>query len=333
MQCAQFKVSLRLHNASFAAASWLTSVPSDYAAYLDFYGLSAALGQVQARFGWLEVAEQRLWVQAFRPDPALSLNTNKGTLLHLHGLYDHGASYPKFQAWALEQGWHYLTLDLLGHGLSSGARASVQDFKEYQLGVQALVAQLEELKMPRPWVLSGFSTGGAVALDFCLHSLKDQPANAQVDALLLIAPLVRPVGWRPHLVQILRLVRLFVRRLPRRFAANSNCQAYLDFVCRQDCLQGQSLSLDWILALAGWLQRLDKAASAPCPALVLQGDKDATLNWQYNLAALQQLLPQAQQVIITAAGHQLLNEAQEQQQQVLACLTSWLDSRVKPKQD
>jgi len=318
MLCADFKVRLRLWPGNFTEAQWMDDLPEDYAAYLNFYQLAHKKepnGMNKARAGWLAVNKEYLWTQAFWP--GLTSGQVQGTLVHLHGYYDHGASYPSLQRWALKKRLCYVTADLPGHGLSSGDRASINSFADYQQFLSSLVAVLKTEHFPRPWLISGFSTGGAIALEYQLTS----PC---FDYLLLLAPLVRPVAWQEKLVKWLWLPRLVIKKLPRKFTSNSNDAAFLNFVRQQDCLQSRELPLAWITALGQWIELIENKKPGEINALILQGDADFTVDWQYNLNVLHRLLPQAETHIIKGGAHQLLNEAPIQRSKVFNCLDNWL---------
>ena len=318
MLCADFKVRLRLWPSSFMDAQWMDELPEDYAAYLKFYQLAHKKdlsGMVKARAGWIMLNKERVWAQAFQPK--LNAGQAQGTLVHLHGYYDHGASYPSLQRWALKNNLHYLTADLPGHGLSSGKRASIASFDDYQRLLSSLVEVLETEDFPRPWLLSGFSTGAAIALE---HQLTARC----FDYTLLLAPLIRPVGWQKTLVKWLWLPQVLIKKVPRKFTVNSNDAQFLKFAKQQDCLQSRWLPLAWIRALGRWVTWIESRQPSTLEALIVQGDLDGTVDWQYNLPLLARLLPQATTQLIEGGGHQLLNDGPPQQAQVFEYLDQWL---------
>lgn len=304
-----FPVLLRLENQPFDLSVWQPAAQGIYRDYLDFYSLDTS---APVCHGWLHQQQQRCWVQAFRPAGAPA-----GSWVHLHGYYDHGASYPRFQRWVLAQGFQYIALDLPGHGLSSGARASIGSFDEYHQWLRQLVAELQRHQAPRPWILSGFSTGGAIALDNLLH----QP---DFDHYLLLAPLIQPLGWSVAR-RWLWLLRRVKRSLPRKFRENTHDQAFIRFVHEQDPLQSHHLPLRWVQALAEWIARIETATPSSHPALVLQGEADTTVDWRYNLQRLAELLPQSSIQRLPDARHQLLNEAEPYWHELTTYLTRWLD--------
>ncbi|WP_114418009.1 alpha/beta hydrolase [Marinospirillum perlucidum] len=317
MQPPVFHVQLRLWPDSFANRQWQKELPADLLEYLHFYKMATPEAPTvkEAKAGWVEVEGLRCWLQAYRPQTETS---QAGTLLHLHGYYDHGALYPSLQQWALQKGLHYLAVDLPGHGLSSGARASIRNFNLYQQLLAALLEELEQGDFPRPWLVTGFSTGGAIALEQLL-------TRPRFDAVALLAPLIHPLGW-VGIRRWLPWVSLLFKELPRKYRANCHNEEFLQLVKEKDPMQSQRLSLTWVKALARWIPRIEK--SPPCGevVMIIQGEGDTTVDWSYNLSVLNRLLPEAQVVLLPDTGHQLLNEEEKRRQAVFKHLDLWLEN-------
>ncbi len=136
--------------------------------------------------GRFEVGGYELVSQVWWPEKAVA------TLFVFHGYYDHMGLYRHLIEWALEQKFAVIACDLPGHGLSSGERASIEDFAEYQATLQGLLAEAGTLGLPQPWHLCGQSTGGAIVVDHVLNQGAQSPAQGQV---ILLSPLVRPRAW------------------------------------------------------------------------------------------------------------------------------------------
>ncbi|MFU8802269.1 MAG: alpha/beta fold hydrolase, partial [Bradymonadaceae bacterium] len=93
----------------------------------------------------LDVQGLRLAARAFGPDDGQPI-------LALHGWLDNAATFDKLIP-LLGDGLRIVSLDLPGHGLSSGARASIDDFDDYGGCLRALQRHLEEAGLaPRPWI-------------------------------------------------------------------------------------------------------------------------------------------------------------------------------------
>src|SRR3989338_7138761 len=225
--------SLRAHLRPLAAAA--IALPQ-VQAYRTHYGLDLAARHphVQSRLGCFEAGGYQLVAQVWWPEQP------KATLLLMHGYYDHMGLYRHVVDWALGMGFAVLACDLPGHGLSSGARADIGEVAEYQLVLQALLAEGAAVQLPAPWHLCGQSTGGAILLDYRLHG----DAPSQLGETILLAPLVRPRAWGWSQFSY-RMLKPFVSAIPRRFNANSNDLEFLQFV-QQDPLQPLSLPTTWV---------------------------------------------------------------------------------------
>lgn len=143
---------LRQHLRPLAAAEADAAVLA-YQAYYDL-DLRSRHPRLQARLGSMAVDGRRLAVQAWLLPEA------RGSLLLMHGYYDHMGLYRHVVDWALGMGFSVLACDLPGHGLSEGERASIRDFAEYQAVFKGLLGQAAELDLAAPWHLCGQSTGG-----------------------------------------------------------------------------------------------------------------------------------------------------------------------------
>jgi pimeloyl-ACP methyl ester carboxylesterase len=117
-----------------------------------------------------------------------------------------------------------ISCDLPGHGLSSGERASIDDFAVYQQALEALFEQARQLELP-PWHLCGQSTGRCDRGRSPAAPRRAQPADGEV---ILLAPLVRPRAWGWSKLSY-RVLRHFVNGIERRFSENTNDPAFLPF--------------------------------------------------------------------------------------------------------
>lgn len=266
--------------------------------YLQHYQLdmSAVCPGVWQRMGVFEASGYRIVAQSFVPPRP------RATLVILHGYYDHLGLYGHLISWALTQHFAVIGCDLPGHGLSSGSRASIGAFSEYQQVLAGLLQEAAKLALPTPWHLCGQSTGAAIVLEHLLS----QP-HSMLGTSILLAPLVRPRAWgRSRLAY--QLLKPWVRQMPRRFSDNSTDSAFVHFIRHQDPLQPQVLPTAWVGALAGWIKQIEAARPASKPALIIQGEADQTVAWQYNLKVLEQKLPAARTLLLPQARHHLVNE-------------------------
>lgn len=193
--------------------------------YLGHYGLAPLLAErVGLYVGYLQAGDFRLWTQVWSPEAPI------GTAFVVHGYFDHLGLYRHLLECLLDRGWRVVLWDLPGHGLSSGRRASIDDFEDYGRCLHHLQQHLaDEGLAPRPWLGVGQSTGAAILATDALTRGDD----GHWSGLALLAPLVRPWGWNQS-SWLHRLVGPFVESIPRKFRANSTDAAFADFLREGD---------------------------------------------------------------------------------------------------
>jgi alpha-beta hydrolase superfamily lysophospholipase len=266
-------------------------------AYRRFYGFTDELA-VASRLGVVSAAGYQIALQTWWPEQP------RATLVLLHGYYDHVGLYRHVIEWALGMGFAVLGFDLPGHGLSSGARASIGDFAEYQRVLQAVLLEAAALQLPQPWHLCGQSTGGAILIDYLLNGAP----GAEIGETILLAPLVRPRAWGWSQLSY-RVMRNFVSEIPRRFSVNSSDAAFIDFIHHHDPLQPRNLPTAWVGALSQWVPRIEAAPRSARSPLIIQGEADMTVAWKHNLQVLQDKFAAPQILRLPEARHHLANEA------------------------
>ncbi len=284
----------------------------DATAYFDYYGLDFSPGfpGLHHRLGYVQSGDHRLALQTWEQPGAA------GTIYLVHGYFDHVGLYSHLVRFGLERGCNVVAFDLPGHGLSTGPRAEIADFTEYREAIADVLAATAALPGPRQVIAQ--STGGAAVMDFLQSG-----ATGAFDAVVLLAPLVWPHGWRRVRLAYLLLHR-FIDAVPRRFAENSQDPQFLEFL-RTDPLQHDQIPACWLGALERWLQAF--LARPPCdkPMLVLQGDNDGTVDWRRNLPVLRERFPRARIDILPTGRHHLVNESTEVREDMLARIATYLD--------
>ena len=93
-----------------------------------------------------------------------------------------------------------------------------------------------------------------------------------------------------------------------------------------DPLQTRYLSVAWVGAMKAWSQQVKQFRTLDTQLLIVQGTADRTVDWQYNLAELKRLLPNAQVELIPDARHQLINETPEYRQPVFDLVKHYLST-------
>jgi alpha-beta hydrolase superfamily lysophospholipase len=285
-------------------------------AYQHFYGLDFAGRNVRSGLGRFAVDGYDVVSQFWWPEGA------KATLFLFHGFYDHTGLYRHVIEWALDQNFAVIACDLPGHGLSSGERASIKDFTEYQDTLQGLFAEAQSLDLPQPWHLCGQSTGGAIVIDHVLNQGASSPAQGQV---ILLSPLVRPRAWGWSQLSYY-LLKPFVKAIARRFSENSNDPDFLPFL-QADPLQPLRLPTAWVGALARWIKHIEAAPYSMRRPLIVQGQADMTVDWEHNLEVLRGKFDRPQVLMLPEARHHLANETLALRREYFGFLTKRIKGR------
>lgn len=295
-----------------------TSAP-EVQTYLDFYDInfSRQMSGVSHGFGVIEAGGFRIATQYWMPIKP------KGTLLVVHGYYDHVGIFGNAIEFGLQQGLAVLAFDLPGHGLSSGERVAIDSFDQYA-DVLDVVFNAAKTLLPSPYFALGQSTGGSVLLNY-LWRYERERVVPRLERIALCAPLILPRGWGSGRI-LYALVHRFIKRLARGQSHSSHDPAFTHFVDEQDCLQSRTLSVQWVGAMKAWDAQFREFAPLPHNVLVIQGDEDMTVAWRYNLAQIQRALPNAQIAMIPGAGHQLVNETGVLRAQVFSAIAFYFSN-------
>ncbi len=283
-------------------------------AYFSYYNLHTT--QHDHYFGTFKSGDYILATHIFRP------RLTRGTVVLMHGFLDHVGTVSSTIQHLLQQGFAVAAYDQPGHGLSSGPRASINDFADYASIFDDFLS-LVETHMPPPYHSVAHSTGAAIVAD---HLLTHK--DAKLEQVILVAPLVRSAFW--HLSTFFTPVAdAFTDDVPRVFQDNSSDQEFLAFV-RQDPLQPRRTSLAWFNALVDWNERIQHYPPNPRPLVIIQGNSDSIVDWEYNLEFLVSKFPNAQVYIIDDGQHQLLNEGPDLRPKVLGIIDETLAVPLEP---
>lgn len=289
------------------------ALPEIAKAYLRYYEMDFKLAPAcDYNMGFIPHGNEAIFSHCWRPPNA------RATVFILHGLYDHSGLYRHVIEYLVSKNYAVVAFDLPGHGLSSGEPTKVDDFNDY---IQAL-ADLKHFirgKLPKPYYVIAQSTGGAIVLD-ALHS-----KQLEFDKVVLLAPLIRPKGWEQVRIKY-TLGKPWIKQVARRYMVNSNDEAFVDFLQHHDPLQSDVLDVRWVGAMIAWVQRYLSYGYLPQSLLVLQGDDDETVDWEYNLEEIKKRCPRLQLHMLPGAKHHLAHESTEYREEALNTILEYFQS-------
>ena len=291
--------------------------------YVHYYNIDFAnrYGGLKHHIGSFSAAGYELTAQVFYQDDA------KGTAILMHGYYDHVGIYGSLIEFCLQQGWNVFAFDLPGHGLSTGDRAAISDFDEYDQVFSAALEQTKALQKhtaseSSPLHVFGQSTGGAIIINYLL-TRQIQQQNSPFSSINLLAPLVRPCSWTSARI-LHTLLSPFMKQIKRNFAMNSNDIEFLRFIAEKDPLQPLALSVLWVGALKKWVRMIEECEPSDLEINIVQGDQDSTVEWRHNMPLLLEKFPQRKLLMVEGGRHHVVNEEVSKRQQIY----QWLKQAI-----
>lgn len=272
------------------------------ASYLDYYGIDFREDSFH-RIGRVILPPYTIAVNYWLPDKSPTIPDN-GMVMLLHGYFDHTGLFGPLIRYLLGRGYGVICFDLPGHGLSSGERASITSFDQY---VNVFEGLLEKVRVGFSGRISaiGQSTGGAILLKH-LALANEQEKPLVLDKVTLLAPLVEPAMWWFN-KWVYKMAHTRLKGVRRKFRKNSKDQAFLDFI-KKDPLQAKLMPMPWLGAMKRWVNECRTMKPSPYPVTILQGKKDTTLAWRFNIRLLRKKFPKANIVLLDNVQHHMANE-------------------------
>lgn len=269
----------------------------DMKAYYNYYGFDHT--GIDHHFGKVQLDQTSINVQIFKP------KSSRATIFLLHGYLSHTGHLRHVIHYLNKERYTVITYDLQGHGLSNGKAATITTFHDYVEIMEALL-KLIQTKMLAPFYLIGHSTGGAIIIDYLLRH-----KTSQFKKVVLVAPLIRSSHWYLSKIGLQMTKWLpFITEIDRNFRKNSSDQSYLRAL-KQDPLQADKIPLQWINALMTWNGNIKAYVPTNKAIAIIQGNKDKTVDWKYNLAFIQSKFNNIQIAQIDNGQHELFNESEQ----------------------
>jgi alpha-beta hydrolase superfamily lysophospholipase len=287
--------------------------PSSYPAatrqYFDYYGLE--IEGAEHFFGTFSSSNHVLAAHVFKP------RKSKSTVIVLHGYYDHTGTLKHLIKNLVEQHYTVAIYDQPGHGLSSGARASIDDFSEYATVWKDFLAICRN-NLDGPFHLVAHSMGCLIAADYLLTTGADG-----LDNIVFISPLIRSVAWKVSGFG-LKVSRGTIDQVPRAKRQSSSNDAFNQFM-KDDPLQADNVPMAWVTALRKWNEEAGEYETSDKPLTIIQGTRDTVVAWKYNIPFLQSKFTNADPVLIKKGRHHLLNESLPMRDTVLDLINKCLN--------
>lgn len=274
-----------------------------------FKNYSSIFPDVVHRAGTIKIDRYSIMVHSFLNEKA------DDTVILTHGYFDHVGILKNLIKELLDSGYSVVTYDQPGHGLSSGARATIDDFNDYTTVLTKIITTFTNDNNVH---IVGHSTGCSAII----KGLLDNNLN-NISKVVLVSPLIRSNHW--HISKAgNNILGLFTEEIPRVFRKNSSDMAYLNFVKNKDSLQYKKLPLEWFKSLDRWNKEISELPKSQQKIFVIQGNKDTTVDWKYNINFINEKFPNSKVTYINKGKHQLYNESSKIKETVFNSIINYL---------
>lgn len=222
-------------------------------------------------------------------------------IIFLHGYFDHTGNQNRLINFLINLGYNVLSVDLPGHGLSEGERASIQSFDGYQEVLKKVLDSIPD-KYKKSLSSISHSTGSSIIYQYLYE-------NENIfNKIIFVAPLFHSYHWHSSKF-IYEKFKKFLNHLPRRFSKDTSDKEFIKFRKYKDPIKSSITPMDWVRAYMKWSVEIENYRDLNDQIYVLQGASDRTLDWKYNLNFIRRKVPNAYIFeLVKNAGHQLLNE-------------------------
>ena len=279
--------------------------------YRKSYGMN--LPDAVHRLGAVAGASGNLAVQTYQPEQS------RATILLVHGYLDNSSTWRTTTPALLSLGFNVVLMDLPGLGFSDGPRADIGDFAEYREAVRAGIRFAHEWQPDQKLFLMGHSMGAGIEADVLMHGTSPCP----VSAVILVAPLLRNAHWKAS-VTGMNLFGWFVSKVKVSHNVKVSVPDQVYFM-KSDPLQPENLPTHWVQALRKWVKYMETTPSTwNGSALILTGDQDSVVDWQYNIPFYGRVFPRAKIVTIPGCGHLIPHESSKIQNDYLTAVSDFL---------
>ncbi|MDH4201735.1 MAG: alpha/beta hydrolase [Phycisphaerae bacterium] len=282
--------------------------------YFAHYGLDCEGMHTEHMFGSFESGDFTLAAHLYQPAQYTA------TVVLLHGYLNHTGQFKNLIRFLLENNYAVAVFDLPGHGLSSGEKGAIDSFEKYITVTQDFMRVVKD-RLKGPCHAIGFSTGATILIEMLLENIA-----GDFEKIALAAPLIHWTAYEQS-KGTYKVYKQFTDKIARFHRKNSSDKEYLVFNKTQDYLHSKHLSLRWVKALFDWNDKIDPMGPCDREVLVIQGDKDGTVDWKYNMDLVKQKFPNAKIEMVPGANHELFNEAPEYKQQALNLISDYLKIR------
>jgi alpha-beta hydrolase superfamily lysophospholipase len=277
--------------------------------YFNFYNIN--LIPDSHYFGYFDSGKNRIASHIFINEKS------RGSVFLIHGYLEHSAvSFRNIIPLLLKSGYSIAAIDLPGHGFSDGRRGDVNDFSEYLQAIKGFYKKYL-INMPPPYSIIGHSTGCTGIIDALYYD------KLNFKSYILLSPLIRSDLWLLTKTGMF-LFGWFLKKVPASANRGTNNKSHADFLYYKDPLYIRWIPLSWVRAHFRWERKLNNYNKNNKKIYILQGKKDKSLSWKYNMKYLLYRFPNSTVKYFKNANHNLFSEPEPLKEKIINSVLHYL---------
>jgi alpha-beta hydrolase superfamily lysophospholipase len=252
--------------------------------------------------------------------------TPKGIVYLVHGLGEHSGRYAHVADALNKAGYHLVSFDLRGHGLSKGKRGHSPNYDCLLDDIQIFIKESRQRFAPNlPRFLYGHSLGGNLVINFALQR------SPNLNGVIVTAPLLR-TAFEPPKVKLLA-ARIMAKLMPTFTLKNgletdalsrdrAIVKAYKNDSYVHDLLSAR-LGLDMLM---NGLSALKNASNWTLPLLLMHGTGDRITSHHASQEFAQAAGKSVDLILWKENYHEIHNDLEKKE--VISTTQQWLDKRL-----
>lgn len=306
---------------------------------LRAYASTFTLDSTLQRAGYLSTDEYQVFVSTHHPPEGIGV---KGSVLVIHGYTAHGGHMAELTSHLVNKGWRVWLMDLPGHGMSTGGRYAIDDFRQYAEAVRTVWVKLTG-ESEGPFVMIGHSTGCTAILELLIqYHLGENPEKILETlprGIILGAPLIdlpsRELRWVFNRLAGNHSIHLtgWMQQLAAFSPGVSTSDEYIRFTLQGDPLYEPVYHPSWLEAYIRWVHHRQPdlyngrlVGGYTGSMLLIQGTADTVVEWERNIEILTSVVPEVEVGLLKDYPHTIFNMDEPERGVVFDRVSGFLSS-------
>ena len=157
----------------------------------------------------------RIYIREWIPKEKVKKN-----LFIIHGLGEHSGRYQDLAKILIKEGIGVFSIDLIGHGKSSGKKGHIKSFEDFINAVETGVIYVRKKFLDTPIILFGHSLGGLISLKFLIDR-----ESKEIERSIISSPWIETALEIPN--HLLFIHKIFQKIIPGLQLSNNLITSHL----------------------------------------------------------------------------------------------------------